>query len=58
MSVLLACMVIYCVHAWGPLRRAEGVGAPETGVTDSDELPCGAGIQPGSSIRAVSALEP
>lgn len=25
LSVLLACMVIYHVHAWGPLRTAEGV---------------------------------
>lgn len=24
-SILLACMVIYHVHAWGPLRMAEGV---------------------------------
>lgn len=43
MSILHACMYMYCSPAWCLKRSAEGVRvrSPGTGVMDYCELPCG-----------------
>lgn len=39
MDILLACMSVHPVHGWCPWRPEEGVGSPETKVTDAGEPP-------------------
>ena len=52
MTYLFLCYVHLCLAC-----ICDGVRAPETGVTDSCELPCGCWeLDPGPSGRAVSAL--
>jgi hypothetical protein len=41
MDVLPACMSVYYIHDWCPLRPEKGVRSPKTGVPDGGELPCG-----------------
>lgn len=56
MGTLPALLSVHCVHMWGPWKPKEGMGFPGTGVTDSYELPCGAGNQTWSSGRAAVLL--
>lgn len=40
-DVLLPCMYMCQTHAWCLWKSEEGIGSPETGVTDGWEAPCG-----------------
>ena len=58
MHTLLACMCTTCVPGVhrGQKRVKEAGGSPGTRVKDGCEPPCVLGIEPGSSVRATSAL--
>lgn len=52
-------MAMHHVRAWYPQKTEEGIGSPETGITDIDELlDVGVRIQPGSFVRAAILLTP
>lgn len=49
MSVLLACMFEYHMHAWCPQRLEENTGSPRDGDMIGFELPCtSCELNPGS----------